>query len=233
MFESPSHTSACVDCTRAGTCCEARSGGASTTRRATPSSSSSARAAVSGLRTDRNTDLPRSRSRRRCPKSEARPNSLSATVNPSEKRRQVESVPHCCSDSQSHSASLARAWLVGGVLLAVVFVQLDEVAERDGKSDRFGRIEGVKAERILQPCHDEREAQGIQSRLQQPQIVRQRRELAVLLLCDLLKMRRDGGAQRHLSTPDLLCTRLGAPPALYAAGCSTLLLAPDTEQLPK
>src|SRR5690348_912441 len=87
--------------------------------------------------------------------------------------------------------------------LGKAFVQPDEIAEGHRKFHRFRRIEWIDAEGIFESGHDDREAQRIQSRLYELQLIRQRRKHPVLFPGDLLELRRDRGLHRHLCLPSL------------------------------
>src|SRR5215469_7442603 len=90
----------------------------------------------------------------------------------------------------SHSDSLGKA-----------FVQPDEVTEGYGELHGFRVVERIDTERVLESRHDDREAQRIQPRLNQLQLIGQRRERSILLPCDLLELSRDRGLHRHLRPP--------------------------------
>src|SRR5262249_41425701 len=85
--------------------------------------------------------------------------------------------------------------------LGKAFVQPDEITEGDGELDGLCLVERIDAERVLESRHDDRETERIQPRLNQLQVVGQRRERPVLLPGDLLELSRDRGLHRHLRPP--------------------------------
>src|SRR5262249_38797290 len=90
----------------------------------------------------------------------------------------------------SHSDSFGKA-----------FVQPDEVTEGYGEFHGIRLVERIDTERVLESRHDDREAERIQPRLNQLQLIGQRRERPILLPCDLLELSRYRGLHRHLRAP--------------------------------
>src|SRR5258708_9605855 len=64
-----------------------------------------------------------------------------------------------------------------------IFVGLHEVAERDRKGDIVGCGERVHAQLIFQPGDENREAERIETGVQQIQVIRQGSKLHALLGC--------------------------------------------------
>jgi len=86
-------------------------------------------------------------------------------------------------------------WSDSGLLRLIV--EPDELAERDGKSGVLGRLERIEANGILEACDDERKTQRVEPRIKEPEIIRQRQQVSLLLLRYSLKFRLDGIAYRH------------------------------------
>src|SRR5580698_5146012 len=101
--------------------------------------------------------------------------------------RRPPGAPFAFSDSQRERSSLGK-----------VFVELDEITEGDRKLDRLTRVEGIDTQGVLQPRHDDGETERVETGLDELQLIRQRRESALLLDGDLLELRRDRGPHRHL-----------------------------------
>src|ERR1700685_1563583 len=83
-----------------------------------------------------------------------------------------------------------------------IFVKLDEVAQRHRKARILTGAEGVRSERILKPCDDNRKTERVQSRVHEDEVIGQGRKFAVLLAGNLLKLGQDRGpgAHRHCKT---------------------------------
>ena len=65
-------------------------------------------------------------------------------------------------------------------LLRMIFVEPDEVAKCNRKSHFLIRIERIKTNRIFEASNDQGKTEGIKSRLQQLQIIRETREFTLL-----------------------------------------------------
>ena len=72
---------------------------------------------------------------------------------------------------------------------AARFIDLDEVAERHREGDVVGHREGIEPELVLEPRHQDREAQQVEAGVEQHQIVGQRRKPLRLLVGDSLHLR--------------------------------------------
>src|SRR5215471_571358 len=92
----------------------------------------------------------------------------------------------------SHSDSLGKA-----------FVQPDEVTEGYGELHGIRLVERIDTERVLESRHDDREAQRIQPRLNQLQLIGHGRELPILPPCALWELARIRGLHRLLRPPPL------------------------------
>jgi hypothetical protein len=69
-----------------------------------------------------------------------------------------------------------------------MFISPDEITDRHWKMHILGRGEGIAPEFVLEARDDDSEAQGIQPRLQQDEIIVETIELFVLLCCDLFEL---------------------------------------------
>jgi hypothetical protein len=71
-----------------------------------------------------------------------------------------------------------------------MFIEPDEITERDRKIRFLGRSKWVGPEFVLETRDDDRETQGIQPRIQQDKIVVERREFFFLIRRDLFELRK-------------------------------------------
>jgi hypothetical protein len=69
-----------------------------------------------------------------------------------------------------------------------MFIEPDEIAERNRQIHILGCGEWVAPEFVLKTRDDDREAQGIQPRIHQGEIIVERRDLLFLLRRDLLEL---------------------------------------------
>ncbi len=74
-------------------------------------------------------------------------------------------------------------------MFGCIFVEPDEVPERDGKFHGLRRAEWIKSEVIIELRHQDGEAEGIEARFRERQVVAERAELLVLDRGDLLHFR--------------------------------------------
>src|SRR5262245_37173696 len=98
--------------------------------------------------------------------------------------------------SLNRAALRKRARSDGGLLSGFV-IKSYEVAECDRKVHILSGAEGVKAEPLLEPCHQNGETQRIEPRIEQDEVVGQRRQPLVLLLGDLLDLSSDRCPRGH------------------------------------
>src|SRR5262245_36598325 len=82
-------------------------------------------------------------------------------------------------------------------LLSGFVIESYEVAECDRKVHILSGAEGVKAEPLLEPRHQDGEAQRIEPRIEQDEVVGQRRQPFVLLPGDLLHLGGDRRPRGH------------------------------------
>src|SRR5258708_30389627 len=144
------------------------SGGQMTRRRATPSSSIIAKAAVSCSRAATRAERPW-KAPSRPPRLEPLTRSVNAPLSRApQKYRGGPATP------SSHRRS-------GRASLCSIFVDAYEVAESDGKADVFRGRERIDAELVLEPCHQHREAQGVEPGIHQHGVAAQRSQLLLML----------------------------------------------------
>src|SRR5664280_486621 len=79
---------------------------------------------------------------------------------------------------------LSRARKSGGG----VFIEFHELAQGDGEVNILRGREWIHPQRVFQPRHHTREAEGIQPRFQKHQILAQGRQLLLLLARDLREL---------------------------------------------
>src|ERR1700736_5635800 len=156
-----------------GRCSRAKSVGQRIIRRATPSSLMSVSAMVSWSRASTSTQAPSSAARSP-PRLEPCTRSPSATLAPRAWRKR--SSPFAAPLSQSRNG-------------CGIFVDPHEVAQRQRERRVVGAGERIEAELIFEPRDQHREAERIETGLEQHQIVGERGKLLVLLLRDLLHLR--------------------------------------------
>ena len=82
-------------------------------------------------------------------------------------------------------------------LLRMIFVKPHEIAERHWKFHVLIGIKWIEADRIFEASHDQCKTKRIKARLQQLQIIRETRKLALLLLRNLLELRGNRRSERH------------------------------------
>jgi hypothetical protein len=78
-----------------------------------------------------------------------------------------------------------------------MFVEPDEIADCLRKPYVLDRVEGVDAQRVVEPGDNDRKTERIESSIEQAQIVTQRRQLLGLLFRDVVEDADDLLPQQH------------------------------------
>src|SRR5216683_4601974 len=142
-----------------GRCSGGRSGGHSTSRRATPSSSISASAAGSWSFIVRSTERPRSSSSLP-PRAEPPVKPANATPATALQIHRLDRIP-----------AAFIAWYRETGSACGIFVELNEIPNRHWELYLFVRAERIELQRILKAGNDDGEAQRIEARLQETEII--------------------------------------------------------------
>src|SRR6266849_210914 len=142
-----------------GRCSGGRSGGHSTIRRATPSSSMSASAAGSWSFIVRSTERPRSSSSLP-PRAEPPVKPANATPASALQIHRLDRIP-----------AAFIAWYRETGSACGIFVELNEIPNRHWELYLFVRAERIELQRILKAGNDDGEAQRIEARLQETEII--------------------------------------------------------------
>jgi hypothetical protein len=83
----------------------------------------------------------------------------------------------------------------------MILVKSYEIAERDRKSHFLIRVEGIEAGRVFETGNDQGKTEGIQTGLQQLQIIREASKLSLLFQRNFLELRSYYGSERHEQSP--------------------------------
>src|ERR1700691_2054824 len=105
-------------------------------------------------------------------------------------------VPRCRSVRptdlpRSHShlwPGAAATWSRSAVSLTAMLIDFYEIAERNRKNRVLGGGEGIDAERILKPRHENSKAERVQAAIRQHEIFLQRRQNLAVLAGHLLHL---------------------------------------------
>src|SRR6202034_1406643 len=89
-----------------------------------------------------------------------------------------------------------------------MLIDFYEIAEGNRKNRVLGGGEGVDAERILEPCHENGKAERVEAAIRQHEIFLQRRQNLAVLARHLLHLLLYGYIYRH-AAPTVCSSRLG------------------------
>src|SRR5262245_44816780 len=106
-------------------------------------------------------------------------------------RRTLAAAPH--TNRRWLSGALASVCRIDGSALSGVFIQPDEITQRHRVGHCIGFRERIESQRLFEPRDEDGDGERVEPRIEQHQVISQRREALMAVVRDLLDLRNHSG----------------------------------------